>query len=251
MTSDLDQVLRRWERTILSEPEGSFRKVTDNLLVRLIVGLTGLFITTLKVIDHILSASTYNEDSHLFVTKVSTKRVHFFLWGQTAGLTGSPQPHELLQDPVVAHEVRKLLEWAIYFFENSEAMTERHRPTRGLITFLPARSSSTTALDHSRGSAVILQRKTSMTGKMKWAFLGKKKCEKLLQEISWFVDKLHELVPTSGIQQHRSDTPAAANLSSQVPNRPSGLASFGAQHRRPDRVNHVFAVGRPGPRLLY
>jgi len=40
-------------------------------------------------------------------------------------------------------------------------------------------------------------------------------------------------------------------LSTRVPNRPSGLASFGAQHRRLDRVNTLLALGRSGSRLEF
>jgi len=35
----------------------------------------------------------------------------------------------------------------------------------------------------------------------------------------------------------------------RVLNRRSGPASFGARHRRPGRMNTLFALGRPGPRL--
>jgi len=186
--------------------------------VGLTIGLTSLFTTSLEVFNRISSASTYGEDYHLFETKVSTERARFFLWGQAVGFTGSSEPHELLQDPIVQHEVKKLLEWAIYFFENSEAMREQHRPTRGLIAFLPGRNATTSmALDYPCGNVVMLQKKASTIGKVKWVFSGKRKCEKLLHEISWFVDKLHELIPTSGIQQSRPEQlpPTVTTLSSQ------------------------------------
>jgi len=38
--------------------------------------------------------------------------------------------------------------------------------------------------------------------KVRWAFSGKRKSEKLLQGLGYFVDKLHELVPTSGPRAH-------------------------------------------------
>jgi len=47
--------------------------------VGLTISLTSLFITSLEVFDRISSASTYGEDYHLFETKVSAERVHFFL----------------------------------------------------------------------------------------------------------------------------------------------------------------------------
>jgi len=98
-------------------------------------------------------------------------------------------------------------------------MREQHKPLRGLINFLPGRNSTTTSivLDHSRGKVVKLQKRVSTMGKMKWAFSGKRKCEKLLQEIGWFVNKLHELVPTSGIQQLRLEQlpPTVITLSGQ------------------------------------
>jgi len=40
-----------------------------------------------------------------------------------------------------------------------------------------------------------------------------------------------------------------SKVAARVPNRPSGLTSFGAPHRRPDRVNSLFALGRLGPRI--
>jgi hypothetical protein len=43
-----------------------------------------------------------------------------------------------------------------------------------------------------------LQKETSTWGKIMWAFPGKKRAETVLLELRWFVDRLHELVPTSG-----------------------------------------------------
>jgi hypothetical protein len=38
-------------------------------------------------------------------------------------------------------------------------------------------------------------------------------------------------------------------LLTRVPNRPFGLTSFEAPLRRQERVNSLFALGRPGPRI--
>jgi len=42
-----------------------------------------------------------------------------------------------------------------------------------------------------------MQKDASMFNKFKWAFLGKRKSDGLLQELelTWFIDKLHEIVP--------------------------------------------------------
>jgi len=45
--------------------------------------------------------------------------------------------------------------------------------------------------------------KGSICVKMRWAISGKQKSERLLLELSWFIDKLHALAPTSGQQLHQ------------------------------------------------
>jgi hypothetical protein len=152
--------------------------------IGLTVGLTSLFASILSALDRLSAAKSYGIDYHLFTTKLSSERRKLFRWGHAVGLApGSGVPHELLQDPEIREEVRELLSWAVYFFEDSEGIKKRH----GAVV-----------IGYPRERARIQQRSASVVTKMWWALSGKRKAEGLLQELGWFVGRLHELVPTSG-----------------------------------------------------
>jgi len=181
-----------------------------------VLGVAGLYSTALDAIDRFSAAKSYGEDYQLFVTKANIERLRLFRWGQAVGLVrvgGSPQQHDsriqqqhkLLQDPAVQGAVCELLAWAVCFFRDAEGVKKRHGgrgsgSTRGFITLRSSSIMSNTralAFNHisPRDSAGRMQKSASALSKIKWAFLGKRRSEKLLQELSWFVDKLHELVP--------------------------------------------------------
>ncbi|KAF8252073.1 hypothetical protein K440DRAFT_19100 [Wilcoxina mikolae CBS 423.85] len=158
------------------------------------IGLVGLFAASLDVLDRISTAKAYGKDYQLFVTKVETERLRLQLWGQAVGLApaGTTLASQHLQDPRIRNKVQELLMWAIQLFDDSEAIKKRHAPTRALIAFLPGRNTSPITGVRGGGSTAM---------KMRWAISGKRRSEKTLQELGWFVDKLHELVLTSGIHQ--------------------------------------------------
>jgi len=106
--------------------------------------------------------------------------------------------------------VTELLAWAVRYFQDAEGVLKRNTAGKwGFITFLPGRNAlalntvrlTVSAFNYPRNRARTFQQEASALGKMKWAVSGKRKSEKILQELSWFVDKLQELVPTSAIQQ--------------------------------------------------
>ncbi|KAF8252076.1 hypothetical protein K440DRAFT_491309, partial [Wilcoxina mikolae CBS 423.85] len=139
--------------------------------VGLTIGLVSLFTSPLTILERITAAKTYGEDYHLFVTKVNIERLRLFRWGQTAGLI---RQHKLLNDPEVRDAVTELLAWGVSFFGDVEGVKQRYGRSPGRTTSLMI---------------------TSALNKLRWALSGKKKSEKLLQELTWFVDKLHELIP--------------------------------------------------------
>jgi hypothetical protein len=47
---------------------------------------------------------------------------------------------------------------------------------------------------------------------MTWAFSGKRKSEKLLQELAWFVDKLHALIPPTPQDLDIADSPSTVEI---------------------------------------
>jgi len=186
----------------------------------LTLGIAGLFSTVVEVIDRISAAKSYGDDYQLFVTKVATERLRLSRWGQAVGLARDGvsfqqhdsriQQHEILQDLEVRNAVTELLAWAVRYFEDAEGVLKRNTARkRGFITFLPGRNAlalstaglTVSAFKYPRTRARTFQKEASALGKMKWALSGKRKSEKILQGLSWFVDKLHELVPTSAIQQ--------------------------------------------------
>jgi len=194
----------------------------------LTLGLAGLYSAAVEVIDRISAAKSYGEDYQLFVTKVRTERLRLFRWGEVVGLArlesevntessqrhGSRiQQHELLQDPEVRDAVTELLAWAVRYFDDAEDVLKRNAvggSAGGFIAFLPGQrgskvlsttGSTVSTFNFPRARAGKFQKDASALSKMKWALSGKRKSEKILQQLSWFVDKLHELLPTSGIQQ--------------------------------------------------
>jgi hypothetical protein len=172
-----------------------------------ILSVAGLFSTTLDAIDWFIAARSYSEDYQLLITKVNIERLRLFRWGQAVGLArGASQQHELLQDPDVRGAVCELLAWAICFFGDAESVKRRYGVEGGgrLIAFLLGRdralvlrNSRTPAANnlYLRDIAGNMQKHASMFNKFRWAFLGKRKSDRLLQELTWFIDKLHELVP--------------------------------------------------------
>jgi len=206
-----------------------------------ILGVASLYSTALDAIDRFSAAKSYGEDYQLFVTKANIERLRLFRWGQAVGLVrvgGSPQQHDsriqqqhkLLQDPAVQGAVCELLAWAVCFFGDAEGVKKRHgvrgsKSTRGFITQSSSTMTSTTramAFNHifPRGRAGKMQKDASALSKMKWVFSGKRRSEKLLQELSWFVDKLHELVPIPTAHLYGGallETPAPVRISTIYP----------------------------------
>ncbi|KAF8535518.1 hypothetical protein BDD12DRAFT_983265 [Trichophaea hybrida] len=56
------------------------------------------------------------------------------------------------------------------------------------------------------------QKEASVLDKMKWAFSRKGKSEKLLQDLQWFVDTIHKLVPIGLTLQYPLSTMPATEL---------------------------------------
>jgi len=213
--------------------------------IGLAFGLAGLYTTSLEVLDRISTAKSYGEDYDLFVTKVEIDRLRLFRWGQAVGLALGGIPHENLQDPAVQRAVCELFRRAICFFEDSEVVKKRHAVetlSRGFISFVPERIGSlrmlgadretslvvATAVDHPRERAGRLQKGTSTLRKVKWAFSGKAKSEKLMQELAWFIDRLHALVPIPGPQLHQqphhaTNSPRVAEVSEVLPLAPPAV----------------------------
>ncbi|KAF8250363.1 hypothetical protein K440DRAFT_158802 [Wilcoxina mikolae CBS 423.85] len=185
------------------------------------MSLAGLFAMSLDVLDRISAAKSYGSDYHLFVTKVETELLRLFLWGQAVGLANgtSTMQNTKLEGPMVRQAVCELLAWTVYFFESSEVVKKRHRTesTRGFIALFPERRSryslSTAGVfEHPRGRAVEMQKNATGWRKMRWALSGKRKSEDLLRELGWLVEKLHELVPISDIQQDIFQLRAIGNI---------------------------------------
>jgi hypothetical protein len=168
-----------------------------------VLSVSGLFSAGLEAIDQFSAAKTYGEDCQLFVTKTNIERLRIVRWGQAVGLVKggvSSQQHESLHDLEVRGAVCELLAWAVCFFGYAKGVKKQHGVRgSGFITFLPRSGSSIilSALNYSyrRERAEKLQKQASAFNKLKWAFSNKRKSGKLLHELTWFVDKLHELVP--------------------------------------------------------
>ncbi|KAF8252077.1 hypothetical protein K440DRAFT_636253 [Wilcoxina mikolae CBS 423.85] len=180
--------------------------------IGLTLSLAGLYTTILNVLDRISSAKSYGSDYALFITKVETERLRLFRWGQAVGLTDGGGG-EALMDPAVRRGVRELMAWAVVLFEDAAGIHSRER--RRLIAYVPGRSNSlstqrvvtTTAFENPRDRAGRWQKEASTLRKMRWAFSGKSKAERLVQELGWFVDRLHALVPVTGIQVQSPSLP--------------------------------------------
>jgi hypothetical protein len=133
-----------------------------------------------------------------------------------------------LQNLAVQWTVWELFRQAICFLEDSEVVKKRHGAktrTWRFISFVPGRIGTlhtlgagrensvrvSTAVDDPRGRAGMLQRQASTLKKVKWAFSGIPKSERLLQELGWFLDRLHALLPISGPQTQQQQLHQATN----------------------------------------
>jgi len=202
------------------------------------LSIVGLFAASLDVLDRISAAKSYGNDYQIFVAKVETERLRLFLWGQAVGLARagragdgvSSQQHELLQDPMIRENVCELLRWAIRLFEDSDTVRKRHStsssiaiesPTRAFVAFTPGLDSATDTTNQASPETVAASNnprrregfhltKASAILKIRWALSGKRKSEKLLQDLSWFVNTLRELVPP-GVSEQLSSIPPTAS----------------------------------------
>jgi len=183
------------------------------------LSIAGLFAASLSVLDRISAAKSYGKDYQIFITKVKTERLKLLLWGQavglapaTDGISASPQQ---LQDPRIKDAVCELLTWSIQLFEDSEKVKRRHNSTgsstRAFVALLPGRSNtahqiSAMPIDNPHERPRIHHKASAMM-KIRWAISGKRKSEKLLEDLSYFVNKLHELVPISGTNLAMPEVP--------------------------------------------
>jgi predicted DNA-binding protein (UPF0251 family) len=163
-----------------------------------VAGISGLFSASLDALDRISAAKSYGTDYHLFTTKLSSERRRLIRWGHAVGLTpGSGVSHALLQDPEIREEVRELLTWVVYFFEDSEGIIKRHGA--GVIGY-------------PRERARMLQNSAGIMVKFRWAFSGKAKAKGILEELAWLVGRLHELVPVHRAEMSELDLTSAIRM---------------------------------------
>jgi hypothetical protein len=168
-----------------------------------LAGLSGLFSASLDALDRISAAKSYGTDYHLFTTKLSSDRRRLFRWGHAIGLApGSGISHALLQDPEIREEVRELLAWVVYFFEDSEGIKKRHGA--GVIGY-------------PRERARMLQSNAGIMVKFRWAFSGKAKAKGILEELGWFVGRLYELVPVQRAEMRELDLTDAIRMAVILP----------------------------------
>ncbi|KAF8538280.1 prion-inhibition and propagation-domain-containing protein [Trichophaea hybrida] len=195
-----------------------------------LASLPGLLTACLDILDRISTAKSYDKDYRIFRTKVETERLRLLLWGQAVGLAPSslsPSP-EQLQDPRIRKAVCELLTWAIQLFEDEEVIRKRYissgTSAKAFVTYLPGRNNVAqmvaVSVDYPCGRAKGNVKTSAMT-KMKWAISGKKKLEKLLGDLSWFVDKLHELVSISGTRQLTAEIHQMMPAVSEIPSTPT------------------------------
>jgi len=201
------------------------------------LSIAGLFAASIDVLNLISTAKSYPKDYRIFVAKVETERLRLFRWGQAVGLTRerdgeSSQQHELLRDPRMREKVCELLTWAILLFEDSDTVRKRYSisssitiesPTRALVAFTPGldRATGTTnqaspenvaASNNPRRRAGFRLTNALAILKIRWALSGKRKSEKLLQDLSWFVNILRELVPPAVSEQLSFIPPTARRI---------------------------------------
>lgn len=110
--------------------------------------------------------------------------------------------HALLQDPEIREEVRELLAWVVYFFEDSEGIKKRHGA--GVIGY-------------PRERARMLQRSAGMMVKFRRAFSEKAKAKGLLEELAWLVGRLYELVPVHRAEMRELDLTDAIRVAVLLP----------------------------------
>jgi hypothetical protein len=108
---------------------------------------------------------------------------------------------QLLNNPDVREAVTELLASVVCFFRDVEGVKRRQGQSLGRNT---SPMISTVLLHTSRFNSLRittekLQKEASTWNKLRWVFSGKEKSEKLRQELTRFIDKLHELRPNAGI----------------------------------------------------
>jgi hypothetical protein len=188
-----------------------------------IISLVGLFSSVLEALEKVDAYRKFGDESRFITTQLELNKAHFRQWADRVGIAdptsaaGAAKPraehHPKLDDPVIYKLVKRTL----------ECMNERLNPSEKTLKDLdmadidddillpPLTTSGNTAgaaggakmAARTRKSAnpfkslhsVTAAGTTSRRTKLKWAFSGKNRVMKQLDEFEWLLEKLWKLLP--------------------------------------------------------
>ncbi|KAI4865845.1 hypothetical protein F4820DRAFT_276599 [Hypoxylon rubiginosum] len=181
-----------------------------------VVALVGTFKDCVDLFIYINSARSMPRDYAILETKLEIERVLFLQWADRVRLLSPDHYDPRLDDPTQSKvlsatlgSIRSLLSESQNFRDSYGLIPEPNRDLRDndyqMVSGRQVTTQATSAISGSRLIRFIedfeklkissKERHVSPIGKFRWIIQDKDKFEKLIQELSYFITKLNELVP--------------------------------------------------------
>ncbi|RYP57756.1 hypothetical protein DL770_010591 [Monosporascus sp. CRB-9-2] len=180
-----------------------------------IVALAGTFKDCINLFDYISASRSLGLDYELLDTKLDVEKTLLLQWATRVGLVAE-HPDPRLDQPDVCRAVSRVLAGIQLLLSDSQTLQGRYgmhaegtsHPTDSISTVSDAGLEKRTLsvrrmarfIDDFKGLSVRttkLQEAVPLRRKIRWAIHDKDKCEALIDQLSYFVSKLNEIVPDS------------------------------------------------------
>lgn len=174
--------------------------------------LVGTLKDCIDVYSTIVAARSLTDDAEVLNTKLDVERMLLLQWADRAGLTEPEKYDKRLEDADLNQTVARVLESIKRLLSDGKLLKERyglvdHQEVRQDIVLgagLEAKASSarlkhfTERLKRLSLHIEVPQREQSIGNRFKWVVRDREKFASLMNDLSYFVSRLHALLPAQG-----------------------------------------------------
>lgn len=177
-----------------------------------IIALIGTFKECIDLFSYFTVARSLGRDYELLSTKLDVEKTLLLQWVQWTNLL-QPNYDQRLDDPAVRATVAQVLSSVRLLLSDTKTLQQRYGVQESPVgdevncslSGIGANRMSTFTQDFGKLNLRIQSHQTvSYTKKARWAVRDKEKFDDLLRELSYFVSRLHTLVPNTAKNTQRN-----------------------------------------------
>ena len=171
------------------------------------VALASLFSTCIECFDYIHAGRSFSEDFEILLAKLDVEKARLLIWSDTVGLVKSSSDGRAteLEDPLVSGQIGRCLLNVKSLLTNSDELVSRYGLKKDAATGLQTRKRALVSFNSMslfrasyarfRVSVKDHQQRTGFGRLTRWAIHDREKFDKLLDNLTYFIDALTKLVP--------------------------------------------------------